>query len=233
MKNFLIISLLLMSTVSSSSQPYSFAQSKGQYLSLENATNITNGKAWSGFEAFTIPIGFPFLFMDSVFTKLSVESTGRLIFDENHYYYADMFVVAGMQDKGTSSSLSALSYQLSGTSGDQILKIEFKNATYKKDLGSTISYQLWLYEKAGTIELHMGPNHISNPQAAFFRGPYAGVFKVISFSPTDFDYGKAIIGNPLSPADTTFVGTGINDMILTLDNVPPTNTIYRFTPQSP
>ena len=68
--------------------------------------------------------GFDFQFMDSTFTSVSLEATGRVIFDDKHFYYADMFVVAGMQDKGTTHSKSPLSFQISGDLGSQILKIE-------------------------------------------------------------------------------------------------------------
>lgn len=233
MKHILFLSFYLLSISHSYSQAYSFSQSKELYTFLEDATSINAGNVWSGFQAFEIPIGFPFTFMDSTFTSVSIEATGRLIFDENHYYYADMFVVAGMQDKGLENTLSPLSYQLFGSIGNQILKIEIKNATYKKDLASTINYQIWLHESNGTIELHMGPSTIANSENAFSLGPFSGVFKVTSFSPTTFGYGYAILGSSMSPADTTFVGTGINDFGFRLDNVPLETTVYKFLTEMP
>ncbi len=229
MKKILFLCLVLMSLSKSYSQVYSYSQSQELYTELADGESINTGNAWNGFQAFTIPIGFSFTYMDSVFTSVSLEATGRLIFDVNHYYYADMFVVAGMQDKGAVNSLSPLSYQLSGVIGEEILKIEIKNATYKKDLSSTINYQIWLYESNGAIELHMGSSSINNPEDAFSLGPFSGVFNVTSFSPTTFAYGYALVGTPLSPSDTTFVGTGTNDFGLTLDNVPTDSTVYRFS----
>ena len=220
MKHLLFLSIFLTGIAQSYGQSYSFSQSKESYKQLENAVSINAENLWSGFQTFSIPIGFNFHYMDSTFTSVSLEATGRVIFDEKHFYYADMFVVAGMQDKGTMNSLSPLSYQLSGDQGDQILKIEINNATYKKDLSSTINFQIWLYENNGTIELHMGPNSITNPEAALALGPFSGVFNVTSFSPTTFGYGYAIQGSPISPSDTTFVGTGVDDFGLTLDNSP-------------
>ena len=229
MKNILILFFFLIALSQSYAQSYSFSQSKGLYTHLENGTSINAEKVWSGFQSFSIPIGFSFDYIDSTFTSVSLEATGRLIFDENHYYYADMFVVAGMQDKGTENSLSPLSYELSGTIGDQVLKIEINNATYKKDLSSTINYQIWLYENNGTIELHMGPNSIEHPETTLDRGPFSGVFNMISFSPTTYAYGYALLGSSESPSDTTFVGTGTNSFGLTLDGVPVDSSIYRFT----
>ena len=124
MKNIFFLSLFLIGISQSYAQSYSFSQSNEPYKNLENAISINTENVWSGFQAFSIPIGFNFQYMDSTFTSVSLEATGRVIFDEKHFYYADMFVVAGMQDKGTMNSLSPLSYQLSGDQGDQILKIE-------------------------------------------------------------------------------------------------------------
>lgn len=229
MRHVFFLSIFLIGIAQSYGQSYSFSQSKASYKQLENGISINTENLWSGFQSFAIPMGFDFQFMDSTFTSVSLEATGRVIFDEKHFYYADMFVVAGMQDKGTMNSLSPLSYQLSGDQGDQILKIEINNATYKKDLSSTINFQIWLYENNGTIELHMGPNSITNPEAALALGPFSGVFNVTSFSPTTFGYGYAIQGSPISPSDTTFVGTGVDDFGLTLDNSPSEGTVYRYS----
>ena len=37
-------------------------------------------------------MGFDLQFMDSTFTSVSLDATGRVIFDDKHFYYADMFV---------------------------------------------------------------------------------------------------------------------------------------------
>ena len=226
----LVIFIISLFSISKSyTQAYSFSQSQEVYIALEASTSINKDSIWSGFQAYTIPIGFPFSYMDSSFTTVSLEATGRLIFDDAHYYYADMFVVLGMQDKGGSSSLSPLSYQLSGTLGDQILKIEIQNATYNNDLNSTINYQIWLYESDGKIELHMGPNIIAHPESAFIRGPFSGVFHMTSFTPASFDYGYALIGASSSPSDTSFVGSEINDSEFILDSAPAELTVYSFS----
>ena len=229
MKQIILLSLFLLSLAKSYSQSYSFSQSQEPYIPLVDGTSINKDSIWNGFQAHPIPIGFSFSYMDSSFTSVSLEATGRLIFDDNHYYYADMFVVLGMQDKGSSHSLSPLSYQVSGDIGDQILKIEINNATYKKDLSSTINYQIRLYESNGTLELHMGPNNISNPEAAFIKGPFSGVFNVTSFSPITFAYGYALLGETSSPTDTSFVGSEIDDAGFTLDSAPLDGVVYSFS----
>lgn len=224
-----LLIVFLISMTQSYSQSYSFSQFQEQYIPLEEGTSINKDSIWSAFQAYAIPIGFPFSYMGNSYTCVSLEATGRLIFDDDHYYYADMFVVLGMQDKGVLTSLSPLSYLLSGDKGDQILKIEINNATYKSDLSSTINYQIWLHERNGSIELHMGPNNINNPKDAFSRGPFSGVFNVTSFSPISFTYGYALLGDSSSPSDTSFVGSKIDDKGFTLDSAPSEHTVYRFS----
>ncbi len=228
-KQIIIISLLFLGTIQLQGQPYFFSQYTQSYTNLSNTISINNGNIWSGFQTFTVPIGFSFDFMGNSFNSVELEATGRLIFDVNHYYFADMFVVSGMEDKGTSSSLSPLSYKLTGSVGTQILKIEINNATYQNDPASTVNYQIWLYEESSTIELHMGPNTINNPSLSFPSGPFSGVYHITTFSPVTYGYGLALFGNPLLPTDTTFSGTGINTSNIILNNIPNNSMVYQFT----
>ena len=122
MRHIFFLSIFLTGIAQSYGQSYSFSQSKESYKQLENGISINAANLWSGFQAFSIPMGFNFHYMDSTFASVSLEATGRVIFDEKHFYYADMFVVAGMQDKGTTHSKSPLSFQISGDLGSQILK---------------------------------------------------------------------------------------------------------------
>ncbi len=229
MKHLVILFSLFIAASSLKSQPYYFSKANQSFEFLEDSISINNGALWSGFKTFTIPIGFAFKFMDKSFSTVKLEATGRLIFDANHYYYADLFVVSGLQDKGIASSLSPLSYKLSGTTGNRILKIEIKNATFSKDLSSTINYQIWLYENNSKLELHMGPNTIVNTANAFTSGPYCGLFHVSTYSPLTYNYGLAIYGNPTTPFDSTCIGTGINTFGLKLNNTLADGSVYQFS----
>ena len=124
MRHVFFLSIFLIGIAQSYGQSYSFSQPKASYKQLENGISLNTENPWSGFQSFAILMGFDLQFMDSTFTSVSLEATGRVIFDEKHFYYADMFVVAGMQDKGTTHSKSPLSFQISGDLGSQILKIE-------------------------------------------------------------------------------------------------------------
>ena len=225
----LILTLTFAITLSANAQPYFFLQDTAGYTPLSNGTSINSGTVWSGFQTFSVPIGFNFDFMDASFTSVDFEATGRLIFDVNHFYFADMIVAQGLQDKGTSSSLSPLSYELTGTAGNQILKIQVSNAEYSGDAGSSIDFQIWLYEYTSRLELHMGPVTINNPGAAFGGGPFSGLYHVTNWTPLTYGYGFMTHGDPLNPDDSTFSGQGISTNGITLNNAPNEGQVYIYT----
>lgn len=210
------------------SQPYYFSHYTETYTPLTSGTSMNNGATWGGFQTFSVPIGFSFDYMGTSFTSVDFEASGRLIFDATHYYFADMFTASGLEDKGSGSSLSPLSYELSGSGGNQILKIEVNNATYQSDPGSTVNFQLWLYESSSRLELHMGPTTV-NGANAFPSGAFSGVFHVTSWSPLTYGYGLAAYGTPAAPSDSSFSGTGINTFGIVLSDIPAENVVYRYT----
>ena len=99
-------------------------------------------------------------------------------------------------DKGTSSSLSPINFELSGTLGNQVLKIEWLNAGFvsfwSTDTATFVSYQIWLFENDKHIEIHYGP---SNTNSVTF--PYQGPF--IRFKCFG-NYGLYICNNQSAPS---------------------------------
>lgn len=212
-------------TSSVASQSYDFNIESDSYVPLNNSTSINNGSIWASGNMFNIPIGFPFKFMEVDFTNVTFEGTGRLIFDADHLFFADMIVSLNLRDKGDTTSLSPLSYELTGSSGDRILKIEISNATYGG--GSTVNFQIWLYEGTNTIELHMGEY-----TSSFATDVFSGIHGLSTFDPTTFIYSLSLSGNPLTPTELVFSGEGNEPFTGLLDDAPPSNTIYRFTDNS-
>jgi len=230
-KLLFLIALIVSSQVNA--QPYYFSESQSNYEALTDSTTVNNGAVWSGFQTFNVPIGFTFDYMDGSFTSFDFEASGRIIFDASHYYFADLFTVSGLQDKGTSSSLSAVSYKLEGTSGSQIFKLEVANATFSGDLSSTINFQIWLYEADGKLELHMGPNNIPTPSLAFGSGPFCAVHHVSNWGPMTYAYGLTVYDDLANLQDSTFSGTGISTSALTLDDCPAEDVVYIFSLNDP
>ena len=232
MKNLLLLLYVILYS-QLNAQPYYFSENSASYEPLTDSISINNSAVWSGFQTFNVPIGFSFNYMDDNFTTFDFEASGRIIFDANHYYFADLFTVAGLEDKGSSSSLSPISYKVEGVAGSQIFKLEVSNATFSGDLTSTVSFQIWLYEADGNLELHMGPNTINSPSSAFVNGPFCAVHHVNNWAPTTYTYGYAVYDDLNNLQDSTFNGTGISTSPLTLDDCPNEGSVYIFSKNMP
>jgi len=231
MMNRYLLTLLLCLPFWLTAQPYYFSQGTATYAPLTDTISLNNGNVWAGFQSFTVPIGFSFQFMDSSFTAVDVEATGRLIFDNpSHYYFADLLVVNGFRDRGFSSgtSISPLSYKLdtSGGAGDYILKIEFQNVGMSTSSSYSTNFQLWLYEVDNSLELHQGPVFApSLPNA-----PISGVHQVNTYTPAIvYDYALSLYGNATNPSDTTYTTNETH----TLNGLPSNGTVFRYSPVSP
>lgn len=183
---------------------------------------------WSTAQAFWTPIGFNFTFMGNTYDSVKVEATGRIIFDNSHYHFFDGFAVYGLRDKGTSSSQSPITAHLTGAPGNQILKIQFKNATYTGDQTATVNFQLWLHEADNALELHMGPTTINNMAGAIGSGAGSGVFNVTSYTPLTYGYGLVAYGSPTALNDSTISGTGISTSALSVYPAPSNGDKYRY-----
>ncbi len=233
MKKILLFTILCQLVATTKAQPYFFWQSSETYTPLVGGTSVNGTTVWNGFDVFTVPIGFTFNFMDAAFTSFDFEATGRVIFDVDHYYFADMLVVNGLQDKGAGTSLSPITYQLTGSPGTQIFKLEISNATFSGDLTATVDFQIWIYEELSRIELHSGPVTIPNEAGAFSgTGPSSGVFHVTSWTPETYAYGLMAYDDPLAPEDTIFSGPGINTFDIYIDGWPAEDEMYIYSDSS-
>ena len=233
MKKILLAAIAFQFASATHSQPYYFWQSNETYTPITGGTSVNGTTVWNDFDVFNVPIGFTFDFMDAAFTSFDFEATGRVIFDASHYYFADMMVVNGLQDKGAGTSLSPISYEVTGSPGTQIFKLEISNATFSGDLTATVDFQIWIYEELSRIELHSGPNNIPVPVGAFSgTGPSSGVFHVTNWAPLTYAYGLMAYGDPVTPEDTIFSGTGINTFDIYVDGWPAEDEMYIYSDSS-
>ena len=178
-----------------------------------------------------MPIGFNFSFMGNNYSTIYIEGSGFCRFDVNYYYLINPFTVQ-MEDKGTSTSLSPLSYKVEGTSPNRILKIEWNNCGFVNDVTGTANFQLWLYETSNIIETHIGSctanasayNGNTNPGAAM------GIWK---FNSTTFCvYGIGLLGNPALANDSVIQNANADIFDFSLTGTPASGNVYRFSPGS-
>lgn len=162
----------------------------------------------------TIPIGFSFPFFDQVFNgsvTLTPSDLGFGVVGASNYF---IYPFSCMNMKSIGSGLSPISYILTGTAGNRILKVEWKNVGV--DLTTEyFNVQAWLYEN-GIVEYHFGPNTLSASTVSISG---IGVIKISTAMEA-----LLLTGSSTSP-------TIVND-IQFLSNAPANGTVYRFTPST-
>ena len=134
---------------------YSFSKDSVSWQELNNQTILNeNDTAWKF--SYKIPVGFTFNFLGRNFDSVSIETNGYLVFDADRNYALTSFL--GFGDCVDSiGNHSVLGYEVIGTPGNKILKIQFKNISNAKHSNQHFTYQLWLKEN-GAVEVHIGPN---------------------------------------------------------------------------
>jgi type IX secretion system substrate protein len=162
-----------------------------------------------------------------------------LVYDEdwNQYYYEvfsgiDVFG-ADMIDFGFADreAKSHINYELEGTAGNRILKIEWIKAGFYKEVDETgeaesyAYFQVWLFEEDNHFEMRYGPSYINNETLCFDYelGPY------IDFGRAEDNYsvihGYYLEGAPSDPTMTPIE----TDFDETLNGNPQSGTTYFFT----
>ena len=181
MKKIATIFLFLLSVTGSYSQ-ITFSTRLEAYNNLSGAKNHSTGIVWDdpddelvkplvgtgfmfegmGIKGDSVMIGDGFIYFPSITGTegMYIEATGTDLIDR------------GMVDAIAVSPISSIT---TGSSGNRIFKIEFKNFGYSgefEDFGTTKDYgnvQIWIYEKGGIMEVHYGNIGITS------NAPYKGL----------------------------------------------------------
>lgn len=241
----LLILVLSFWTLSLFAQSYSFKASMGTYEHLDSSISLNNGIVWDD-PQFAIPIGFDFNYGGQTFKEIFLEDFGLgglVSSDTSERGIVPVIVVYGADiiDRGydlvgdTMTSQSNISYQLVGTMGDRILKIEWNNVGFFEDIGENnissdyTNFQLWLHEGTNDIEMHFGRTSILQPEISYEGepGPYIGLYPYFD-TEEDTLAGTAYMleGDPIAPtlnAITSF------DEATYITGTIPEGTIYRFS----
>jgi hypothetical protein len=150
--------------LNTSTSDYIFTSSAGAFTPLSGGTALDAIEADDAISA-TIPIGFSFRFNGVNYSNIKVSSNGFITFNTtastsapgNSSAVASSFLplIAPLWDDlaGSVTSSSAASYQLTGTSPDRVLTIEWLN--WEWDYTATeavISMQVKLYETTNKVE---------------------------------------------------------------------------------
>ncbi|MEO5643580.1 MAG: hypothetical protein ABIS12_09660 [Bacteroidia bacterium] len=134
---------------------YSFTKDSVAWQELNTQTILnTDNDAWDF--SYKIPIGFSFNYLGRNFESLTIETNGYVVFDDDRNYALTAFLGFG-DCVDAFGNHPVLGYELSGTAGNRILKIQFKNLCNSLGSSKYFSYQVWLKEN-GALEIHVGPN---------------------------------------------------------------------------
>lgn len=123
---------------------------------------------------------------------------------------------------------SKISYKIEGSSGNKILKVQWKNLKIRTGAaGNYVNLQIWLYQKDGMLEYRYGPSSANNASGyTQSTGPSVGIsYSNFSFSKM---YEKIWIhGTP----PNIQIDSAHNASFPNISGVPANGTVYRFIPK--
>jgi len=231
-KTILYCAILLMSpalTVQGQSFQYSFAKTNETYSELTNATVLTDTVPWVDPTFIILPIGFDFEILDTTIATITfANELGGALTDLNNKVLIAPFRIDIIDRGQGGTSQSPISYELSGTSGNRILKVQWKNVgSYNEwyqdsTTNDYINFQMWLYEAAGMIQFRYGLSQILDIGRFFagYSGPQIGI--AIKLGALDLDSIHLLSGFPdpvLTNSDVHTVGAPTNGTIYTFTNI--------------
>ena len=239
MKNLIALILLITITVSAQAQmPYNFTYKSETYTPLTNGIALSDTNAWDE-SIYAIPLGYKFQLGNRMVDTIFLNSFSLISQDTSTQVMDGLvFIDADLQDRGaldSSNSKSPISYEISGTKGDRICKIEIANAGFyaERDLYNTmddyVNIQLWIYEADSKFEMRYGPSQITNPTDYFVSqtGPIVGYADYFN---SDESSGIVYLlsGDYDSPTLDSF---SFSISGYTLSSYPKEGTVYTFTPK--
>jgi len=167
----LIVLLTVIASELKAQEAYGFSKSMDTYTYLANSTSVTS-VSWNSSNGEYVPnTGFNFAFFDTTFS--SIDIYGGLVQFGNGDYIIEVFR-APIDGNGWARPIS---YKITGSAGNQIFKLEWRNAYFSNGFsGDSLNAQLWLYEATGVVEVHIGPTNVQQDWAAYFGdGPGIGL----------------------------------------------------------
>lgn len=208
---------------------YIFTQISGTYVPLIGGTVLANPGTGTAYT--NLPIGFDFVYNNTVYTSFSVHSTGYLVMGSSLTFAANPMADPGTQNAicvlaggnirpSTSGAGGELSYLTSGNPGARTLTVQWR-AFAKDPAADNFDIQLRLNETSNTIEISYG---------SFV---YSGAL-------TSSQYFVGLKGGNENDFNTRFVDTdwlvssrttsSAQRCVLKSDIVPPSGLIFAWEP---
>lgn len=206
---------------------YSFSESTGTYTEISGGF-VSTASGDDGAQN-TVPIGFDFEYAQTIYTTVTIGVNGAISFTSNNIVYDNYLnstiynnlnYVAPLWDDlyARSEDNYEIRYKTAGSVPNRTFTVQWKNLSWRNS-GSTVNFQIVLYEGSNNIDLNYGVNNSTEYRTASIG---------LNVSPGGAE--NFISVTPGSPA-TTSTSTANNSINST--NYPGDGHIYSFTYNPP
>ena len=145
---------------------YALTYSNSTYTELSGSTDVSVN-AWTSVHTMSMP--FEFKYFGQKYNNIYITFDGFYFSDTGDDYI--FYGTDNFKPKGNIPTESPISYLLTGSSPNRILKIQYKNineSTVDLSLEYSLNTQIWLYEASNIIEYHFGSTIITDPSFTYF-----------------------------------------------------------------
>lgn len=227
------------------------------YTPITGGTELAFDANWVDTVSDNITIPFLFNYQNVTVNSIAIESTGSLFLNDLTNNYVDIGHISGINMAYAGKGRGKISYATTGTTGDRIFKVEFRNVGRKSDgLGQdTLNFQVWLYESDNAIEYRAGYNNVPDTMFAntFTEMTTGGKEAVVCGMLNNPGDSIAVTATNSFVHTTKFTPIGFSDTAITLINLgvmgplpniaaieallygayPREGSVIRFAPRAP
>jgi hypothetical protein len=254
-KLLLVLSIIYTLPVLGQSKFYKLSFSKQAYnYNPQSATSINNNTWWDD-DAFNFPLPFKFsLFTDSsnqiyingdigLGAFLSIHNIDNANFGQGINVFQALSADLIDKDSSETTSLSPITYAVSGTVNNRIVKLEYRNAGFYNPVGNgffadSLNMQIWFYEGSNKLELRFGPSNLVSSMMDLhdYDGPVTLLMDSL-YLDANLDLKLNKMYFLTSNADTPILDSAFNTADITqlpaMDTNPRDSFVYTFTPVMP
>lgn len=139
------------------------------YEPLVNPTDIGFFTDWNDTISDYITLPFTFRYQNAAVNNVVISSEGDLYLNGQKHLISDRGHITGINMDYKSAGRGKVSYTTTGTVGNRIFKVEYKNVSRRGDTqgNDTLNFQIWLHESDYAIEYRAG--YCNVPQSAFAK----------------------------------------------------------------
>ncbi|WP_222166690.1 T9SS type A sorting domain-containing protein [Edaphocola aurantiacus] len=136
--------------------------SGGTYTQLTNATDIGFDVDWDDTVSDAITLPFAFKYQNTTVATVNIETYGGLYLNESFHEDLEIGNIMGVNMDYVSAGRGKIFYTTTGTAGNRIFKVEYRNVGRYNDVNGTdtLNFQIWLYESDNAIEYRGGYSNV-------------------------------------------------------------------------